>query len=75
MLVQKKEAVDNVRILNLMADAEKSLNSVHGKSLIGFYGTTGSGKSTSVNYFMGVPLKLKNDKYGGRIVEKDQKLY
>ncbi len=28
-----------------------------GKDIIAFFGSTGSGKSTSVNYFMGIPLE------------------
>jgi energy-coupling factor transporter ATP-binding protein EcfA2 len=42
-----------------------------GRYLIAFYGTTGSGKSTSVNYFLRLPLQYKEDS-GKRIVQIDE---
>lgn len=46
-----------MRILHLLTEAQDSLKLVEGKHIIAFYGATGSGKSTSVNYFIGIPLK------------------
>ena len=36
--------------------------------MIAFFGTTGSGKSTSVNYFMGHDLKLVKNDFGDTVV-------
>jgi len=40
-----------------------------GKNIIFFCGSTGSGKSTTVNYFMGVPLQKYVNNYGDEVVK------
>lgn len=39
------------------------------KNIIAFYGNTGSGKSTSINYFMDVPLEITKNDFGLSIVK------
>jgi energy-coupling factor transporter ATP-binding protein EcfA2 len=42
-----------------------------GKDIIAFYGSTGSGKSTSVNCFMGIPLELSTNFLGEKVARID----
>jgi hypothetical protein len=42
-----------------------------GKDIIAFYGSTGSGKSTCVNYFLGIPLKFWTNSFGEEVVRID----
>ena len=42
--------------------------------MISFYGKTGSGKSTSINYFRGYPLKTSKNDYGITIVDIGKKI-
>lgn len=39
-----------------------------GKNIIAFYGNTGAGKSTAVNYFMRTPLKTSTNRFGEIVV-------
>jgi hypothetical protein len=39
------------------------------KNIVGFYGNTGSGNSTSINYFLRVPLRKHLNRYGDNIIE------
>jgi len=39
------------------------------KNIIAFYGNTGSGKSTAVNYFTRIPLQKGVNHYGDSIIE------
>lgn len=72
LLVPKSGTVDTVRIVSLLAEAQKSLKLIENKDIISFYGSTGSGKSTSVNYFTGIPLKKMQNKYDDKVVAIDE---
>ena len=41
---------------------------MQGKEIIAFFGSTGSGKSTTVNYFVGHELEIKKNKFGEQVV-------
>ena len=43
-----------------------------GKNIITLLGNTGSGKSTTADYLIGVPLKESRNCYGDKIIEIDQ---
>jgi len=43
-----------------------------GKVIITLLGNTGSGKSTTADYLIGVPLKESKNCYGDKIIEIDQ---
>ena len=42
------------------------------KNIVAFYGNTGSGKSTSINYFLRVPLKKTINSFGDNVVEVNE---
>lgn len=64
------DLLDTMQLLNLAQDNAKQLEGV---MTILFLGGTGAGKSTSVNYFTGVPLKESKNQFGHVVVEIDQK--
>lgn len=61
-----------VRITNMLSEAESYAETMEQKDIIFFVGSTGSGKSTSVNYFMGVPLKKSTNLFGDSIIKVDK---
>jgi adenylylsulfate kinase-like enzyme len=67
-LVTKDGTVNTVRILGLLSESQKHTLSMENKDLITFFGSTGSGKSTSVNYFMGVPLEKYVNNFGDHVI-------
>jgi Tfp pilus assembly ATPase PilU len=71
LLVSKQETINTIRILELLSKSQAHSNSMEGKDIITFYGSTGSGKSTSVNYFMGIPLELYTNFLGEKVVKID----
>ncbi len=68
ILVSKQETIDTIRILKLLSESQVHSNSMKDKDIIAFFGSTGSGKSTSVNYFMGIPLEIFTNLLGERVV-------
>jgi Tfp pilus assembly pilus retraction ATPase PilT len=61
-LISKEETINTVRLIELLSEAETAVHTMMGKDLILFYGMTGVGKSTSVNYFIGMILEnFKNN--------------
>jgi energy-coupling factor transporter ATP-binding protein EcfA2 len=71
MVIDKKETIDTIRILKLLSESQAHSNSMKDKDIIAFYGSTGSGKSTSVNCFMGIPLELYTNFLGEKVVRID----
>ena len=67
-LINKPEQVNSVRILQLLSKAEQHTEQMQGKEIIAFFGSTGSGKSTTVNYFVGHELEIKKNKFGEQVV-------
>lgn len=68
-LISKADVVNSNRAIELFAKSEKSLEVMKGKDIIAFYGNTGSGKSTTVNYFLRTPLQVATNTYGEKIVK------
>lgn len=58
--------------MTLLNESDKYSSFMKGKLLLAFYGATGSGKSTSINYFMGIPLKKYDNGYGDKVVKIDE---
>ena len=67
-LVDKPELVSSVRILQLLSKAETHTQLMRNKDIVAFFGSTGSGKSTSVNYFIGQELEIKKNDFGDNVV-------
>lgn len=53
----KASVVSTVRIVNLLKQAKDQFEQLKNKDLIALFGDTGAGKSTTTNYFIGIPLK------------------
>ncbi|MBA3238433.1 MAG: hypothetical protein H0T62_08840, partial [Parachlamydiaceae bacterium] len=55
---------DYLHLIDMLGHALKTSETLKGKRGILFIGSTGSGKSTSVSYFIGVPLKTMDNRFG-----------
>ena len=64
--------MNSVRILQLLSEAERHTQLIQGKDIIAFFGSTGSGKSTTVNYFIGEELELIDNDFGDKVVRLKQ---
>ena len=60
--------MSSAKAIELFSKSEQSIESITGRDIIAFYGNTGSGKSTAVNYFTRVPLEKKTNKFGDIVV-------
>jgi len=69
MITNKPESYSTSQTLALLTEAEQALATLKDKDVIFFYGNTGSGKSTSVDYLMGLTLQYTTNRYGDNIVE------
>lgn len=70
-LISKQEIMSSIRTVELFTKSENFTSHIIGKDIIAFYGNTGAGKSTAVNYFMRTPLKITKNRFGDNIVEED----
>ena len=59
----------SAKAIELFSKSEQSISSIAGKDIIAFFGNTGAGKSTAVNYFTRIPLEKKTNRFGDVIVE------
>ncbi|MBA3238817.1 MAG: hypothetical protein H0T62_10810, partial [Parachlamydiaceae bacterium] len=55
---------DYLHLIDMLGRALKTSETLKGKRGILFIGSTGSGKSTSVSYFIGVPLQTMDNRFG-----------
>jgi uncharacterized protein (DUF4415 family) len=53
-----------MRVIELLTSSQQAVSVLLGKDVIAFFGNTGSGKSTSINYFMRAPLEMVINSYG-----------
>jgi energy-coupling factor transporter ATP-binding protein EcfA2 len=58
-----------VELMKLLTDAFDYIKKMEKKQLILFFGDTGSGKSTTVNYFSGINLKETKNNFGIKTIE------
>jgi putative ribosome biogenesis GTPase RsgA len=68
LLVSKQDILNGEQAISLLAKSEQSATSMKDKDIVAFYGNSGAGKSTSVNFFLRVPLKKTINKYGDVII-------
>jgi len=74
-LINKEQGIKTQRIMELITKGKQITDQLKGKTIIAFYGNTGSGKSTTVNYFAGVPLKKEKNNFGDDIIKIDEEEY
>jgi len=55
-LVDKDQTLNTIKAVELFTSSESYTKTINDKHIIAFYGDTGSGKSTSVNFLIGIPL-------------------
>jgi energy-coupling factor transporter ATP-binding protein EcfA2 len=67
--VSKEEIMSSIRAIELFAKSEESTATMKDKDIVAFYENTGAGKSTSINYFLRVPLETTVNRYGDTVVE------
>lgn len=63
LLKSRSESRDAVELMDRLSNAVDFLKDLYRKDLILFVGDTGAGKSTSINYFLGIPLEYDEDNY------------
>ena len=56
LLINKNYNINSVKTIELLTEAEQTVKTLEGGDIISINGNTGSGKSTTVNYLMGLPL-------------------
>jgi type II secretory ATPase GspE/PulE/Tfp pilus assembly ATPase PilB-like protein len=62
-LINKGKKLVLFKIMNLLEEAFKQIEEIKGMDIVMFWGGTGSGKSVSINYFLGHKL-VKDNHYG-----------
>ncbi len=70
---EKKDAIRNLNTLRILEETFEHIDRLNGKDLIMFLGNTGAGKSTSINYFSGIPLTTVKTAYGETRLIVDEK--
>ncbi len=71
LIGNKDDSVVVFKAMQLLQEAFGYIRKLKAHELIMFWGKTGAGKSTALNYFGGVPLKFASNKYGQPTVEVD----
>lgn len=69
LLVDKEKNVLVSRTMELLHEAEEQNDLMAKRDAIFFMGNTGSGKSTAVGYFLGLPLEIFTNRVGERVVK------
>ncbi len=73
-VIPKDDAIKNLNTLRILEETFEHVDRLNGKDLIMFLGNTGAGKSTSINYFSGVPLReVKTDHGEMRLIIDEKK--
>jgi non-ribosomal peptide synthetase component F/thioesterase domain-containing protein/energy-coupling factor transporter ATP-binding protein EcfA2 len=68
-LVSKDYNIDVLQVMKLLKNAFEHIEKMTGKALVLIEGNTGSGKSTMVNYLIGVQQQKCQNKYGRDVIE------
>jgi hypothetical protein len=68
-LVAKPKSITIAKTMKLLEGADEHLQRIKGSDGIVFYGTTGSGKSSSGAYILGAELEEQINKVGERVVQ------
>jgi len=71
-LIEKEQGIKTERLMALLTKGKQITDEMKDKTIIAFFGNTGSGKSTTVNYFTGVPLIKTKSNFGGKIIKIDE---
>lgn len=68
-LINKGSNIAVFKIMELLNRAFEFIDKMQGKDLVLFLGDTGSGKSTTINYYLGLDLTQAENRYGQSIVK------
>ena len=67
-LVIMPNQINSLRVFEILAKSNEQTEGMKGKEIIAFVGSTGAGKSTSVNYFIGHSLETRDNEFGDKVV-------
>ncbi|CAD8073262.1 unnamed protein product [Paramecium primaurelia] len=67
-LIQKGDTLQCIKVMDLLKQSFKHTENIKNKDIIIFLGATGSGKSTSINYYLGHELD-EYEKYGKKFLK------